>query len=245
MTDSGTMKPDAPGKTFSTFHTTMTTTLPVLSLLETRVLGVLAEKQRTLPDTYPLTLNTLVSGCNQKTSRDPIIEASESEVQAAVDSLKSLSLVMESSGGRVARYAHNTERVLHIPTQSTALLTMLMLRGPQTAGELRINSERLHRFADISSVESFLVELAEREAGALVMELPRQPGARENRWTHLLSGAPSVEEHAVTVAVSHSGDVTVGEIAALKANVAKLEAELNDLRTLVGKLYTELGISAG
>jgi uncharacterized protein YceH (UPF0502 family) len=222
----------------------MTTTLPVLSLLETRVLGVLAEKQRTVPDTYPLTLNTLVSGCNQKTSRDPIIEASESEVQAAVDSLKFLSLVMESSGGRVARYAHNIERVLHIPTQSTALLTMLMLRGPQTAGELRINSERLHRFADISSVESFLVELAEREAGALVMELPRQPGARENRWTHLLSGAPSVEEHVAAASTGHSGDVTVGEIAALKANVAKLEAEVNDLRALVGKLYTELGISA-
>ena len=226
----------------------MTTTLPVLSLpvlslLETRVLGVLAEKQRTVPDTYPLTLNTLVSGCNQKTSRDPIIEASESEVQAALDSLKSLSLVMESSGGRVARYAHNIERVLHIPAQSMALLTMLMLRGPQTAGELRINSERLHRFADISSVESFLVELAEREAGALVMEMPRQPGARENRWTHLLSGAPAVEQHAA-VSAGHTGDVTVGEIAALKANVAKLEGELDDLRALVGKLYTDLGISA-
>ena len=222
----------------------MTATLPVLSLLETRVLGVLAEKQRTVPDTYPLTLNTLVAGCNQKTSRDPIIEASESEVQAAVDSLKFLSLVMESSGGRVARYAHNIERVLHIPTQSTALLTMLVLRGPQTAGELRINSERLHRFADISSVESFLVELAERGAGALVMELPRQPGSRENRWTHLLSGVPAVEQPAAAPA-STSGDVTVGEIAALKANVAKLEAELNDLRALVGKLYTELGIPAG
>lgn len=244
MDDSGTMKPGAPGTTPSTFHATMTTTLPVLSLLETRVLGVLAEKQRTVPDTYPLTLNTLVAGCNQKTSRDPIIEASESEVQAAVDSLKFLSLVMESSGGRVARYAHNTERVLHIPTQSTALLTMLMLRGPQTAGELRINSERLHRFADISSVESFLVELAERVAGALVMELPRQPGSRENRWTHLLSGAPAVEQHDAASA-STPGDVTVGEIAALKANVAKLEAELNDLRALVGKLYTELGIPAG
>lgn len=220
----------------------MTITLPVLSLLETRVLGVLAEKQRTVPDTYPLTLNTLVSGCNQKTSRDPITEASESEVQAAVDSLKSLSLVIESSGGRVARYAHNIERALHIPTQSTALLTMLMLRGPQTAGELRINSERLHSFADISSVESFLVELTERETGALVMELPRQPGARENRWTHLLSGVPAVEQQAAA-SVGHSGDVTVGEVAALKTNVAKLETELNDLRALVGKLYTELGIS--
>lgn len=223
----------------------MATTLPVLSLLETRVLGVLAEKQRTVPDTYPLTLNALVAGCNQKTSRNPIIEASEPEVQAAVDSLKFLSLVMESSGGRVARYAHNIERVLRIPTQSTALLATLLLRGPQTSGELRINSERLHRFADISSVESFLVELAEREAGGLVVELPRQPGARENRWAHLLSGAPAIEEHAVATPVGPSGDVTVGEIAALKANVAKLEAEVGELRALVGKLCVELGISAG
>lgn len=222
----------------------MTSSLPVLSLLETRVLGVLAEKQRTVPDSYPLTLNALVSGCNQKTSRDPIIEASESEVQAALDNLKFLSLVVESSGGRVARYAHNIERVLHIPTQSTALIATLMLRGPQTAGELRINSERLHKFADISSVESFLVELSERAAGALVMELPRQPGARENRWTHLLSGTPVVEEHT-PVAAAPSGDVTVGEIAALKTKVARLEAEVGELRALVAKLCAELGVSAG
>lgn len=218
-------------------------TLPVLSLLETRVLGVLAEKQRTVPDTYPLTLNALVSGCNQKTSRDPIIDASESEVQAAVDSLKFLSLVMETSGGRVARYAHNIERVLNIPTQASALLTTLMLRGPQTAGELRINSERLHRFADISSVESFLAELAGREAGALVVELPRQPGSRENRWAHLLSGAPAVEAPAAPVAAASAGNVTVGEIAALKANVAKLETEVSEQRALIEKLYKELGIN--
>src|SRR5450759_1789730 len=112
----------------------MSTTLPILSHLETRVLGVLAEKQRTVPDTYPLTLNSLVSGCNQKSSRDPVIEASETEVQAALDSLRSLSLIVETSGGRTSRYAHNIERVLHIPMQSTALLAMLMLRGPQTAG---------------------------------------------------------------------------------------------------------------
>lgn len=221
----------------------MTTPLPVLSLLETRVLGVLAEKQRTVPDTYPLTLNALIAGCNQKSSRDPIIEASESEVQAAVDSLKFLSLVIESSGGRVARYAHNIERVLHIPTQSTALLATLMLRGPQTSGELRINSERLHKFADISSVESFLAELTEREAGGLVAELPRQPGARENRWVHLLSGASGVEQHAVSASSSAPGNVTVGEIAALKVNLARLEAEVSDLRALVENLYKELGIS--
>ena len=218
--------------------------LPALSLLETRVLGVLAEKQHTVPDTYPLTLNALTAGCNQKSSRSPVLDATESEVQAALDSLKHLSLVVESSGGRVARFAHNIERVLHIPTQSTALLATLMLRGPQTAGELRINSERLHKFADISSVEGFLEELAEREAGALVVELPRQAGARENRWLHLLSGEPAIEEYALAEHADHSVDVSVGEIAALKANVAKLEAEVAELRGLVDKLYQELGVAA-
>jgi uncharacterized protein YceH (UPF0502 family) len=220
--------------------------LPILSLLETRVLGVLAEKQRTVPDTYPLTLNSLLSGCNQKSSRDPVIEATEAEVQAALDSLRALSLIVETSGGRAAHYGHNIERVLHIPTQSTALLTMLMLRGPQTAGELRINCDRLHKFADISSVEGFLAELAEHAEGGLVVELPRQPGSRENRWMHLLSGAPVIEERlsAGTTLAMPSSDITVGEIAALKANVAKLEAGLSELRALVGKLYKELGISA-
>ncbi len=219
----------------------MSTTLPVLSLLETRVLGVLAEKQRTVPDSYPLTLNALVAGCNQKSSRDPVIEASEAEVQAALDNLRALSLVVESSGGRAFRYAHNLERVLHVPTQSTALLAMLMLRGPQTAGELRINCERLHKFADISSVESFLAELSERAAGALVAELPRQAGARENRWMHLLSGSPAAEVRSGAGAAP-AADVAVGEIAAMKANVAKLETEVGELRAIVGKLCAELGI---
>jgi uncharacterized protein len=220
----------------------MSATLPVLSLLETRVIGVLAEKQRTVPDSYPLTLNALVSGCNQKSSRDPVIEASEPEVQAALDSLRALSLIVETSGGRASRYGHNIERVLHVPTQSTALLTMLMLRGPQTAGELRINCERLHRFADISSVEAFLAELAERAAGALVVELPRQPGSRESRWMHLLSGMPALEEQMPAGPVTSIPDVTVGEIAALKANVTRLEAEVGELRGLVDRLYAELGV---
>src|SRR6478736_2431167 len=150
------------------------TSLPTLSLLETRVLGVLVEKQHTVPDSYPLTLNALVSGANQKTSRDPVIEASESEVQAAIDHLKSLSFVVESSGGRVMRYAQNVGKVLGVPPQSVALLTVLFLRGPQTVGELRINSERLHKFGDILAVEGFLGELAERPDGALVRELAKQ-----------------------------------------------------------------------
>jgi len=161
---------------------------PHLSLLETRVLGVLVEKQHTVPDSYPLTLNALVSGSNQKNSRDPVMEASETEVQGAIDRLKTLSLVMESSGGRVMRYAQNVGKGLAIPPQSVALLAILFLRGPQTAGELRINSDRLHKFGDILAVEGFLNEMAERPDGALVRELPRQPGARESRWAHLLSG---------------------------------------------------------
>jgi len=191
-----------------------------LSFLETRVLGVLVEKQHTVPDSYPLTLNALVSGCNQKTARDPVIEATEAEVQAAMDHLRSLSMVVESSGGRVMRYAQNVGKVLGIPPQSVALIAVLFLRGPQTAGELRINSDRLHRFGDILSVEAFLAELAERKEGALVRELPKQPGARETRWVHLLSGEPSVPE--APAPAQTTVDELRSEIAALKETVARL-----------------------
>lgn len=227
-----------------------TQALPILSLVETRVLGVLAEKQRTVPDSYPLTLNSLVSGCNQKTSRNPVLDLSEAQVQATIDSLKGYSLVAETSGGRAFRYEHNIDRVLRIPSQSVILLTVLMLRGPQTAGELRIACDRMHNFADISSVEGFLDELAERPAGALVVKLARLPGARESRWAHLLSGAPA-EEVAGLVGASADGayaaysshDASLGEVAALKANVARLEAELASLKALVGRVCSELGIS--
>ena len=214
--------------------------ISALSLLETRVVGVLIEKERTVPDSYPLTLNALVAGCNQKTSRDPIIQASESEVQAAVDSLKSRMLVIESSGGRVSRYSHNFERVLNVPRQASALLAVLMLRGPQTVGELRINCERLHSFADISSVEAFLRELSERPDGPFVIELPRQPGARENRWMHLLSGPPEIREAAP--APQPAGDLGVSEVATLKARVAALEADVAELKALVAKICGELGV---
>ena len=216
--------------------------LSLLSLLETRVLGVLVEKERAVPDSYPLTLNMLIAGSNQKTSRDPIISASETEVQGALDSLKRMSLVIESSGGRASRYTHNVERVLQVPKQASALLAVLMLRGPQTAGELRINCERLHSFADISSVEAFLRELAERPAGALVMELPRQAGSRENRWAHLLSGAPEVHERAPTAAASDTSGLAVSELAAVKANVARLEAEVAEVKALLARICSELGI---
>jgi uncharacterized protein YceH (UPF0502 family) len=215
--------------------------LPPLSLLETRVLGVLVEKQHTVPDTYPLTLNALVSGCNQKSSREPVIEASEAEVQAAVDRLKSLALVMETSGGRAMRYSQNAGKVLGIPPQSVALLAVLFLRGPQTAGELRMNSERLHRFGDILAVQAFLEELAERREGALVRELPRAPGARETRWAHLLSGEPPEGASMPQAANDAVHAPAVGEIAMLKARVDRLEHELAELRDIVRKLSADLG----
>ncbi len=220
----------------------MPAALPLLSLLEARVLGVLAEKQHTVPDTYPLTLNALTSGCNQKSSRDPVLNATEAETLVAIDRLKSLSLVVESSGGRVMRYAHNTERVLGIPSQAVALLATLMLRGTQTIGELRINSERLHRFADVSAVDAFLRELAERADGPLVEELPRAPGERENRWTHLLS-ARSAEATAPTpVPQGVAGNViTLSEIAALKSHVDELRNELEALKQDIARLREELG----
>ncbi|WP_077001110.1 YceH family protein [Variovorax sp. KK3] len=225
----------------------MTSTVPTLSAIETRVLGVLAEKQRTVPDSYPLSLNSLVSGCNQKTSRNPLMELTDTQVQAALDSLKGYSLVMESSGSRVARYEHNVERVLRVPSQSTILLTVLMLRGPQTAGELRIATERMHNFADISSVEAFLDELSERAAGALVVKLARLPGARESRWMHLLSGPPAepVYDAASAPASAAPGDASLGEVAALKLNVARLESEVAALKALTARICSELGIADG
>jgi uncharacterized protein len=223
--------------------------LRVLSLLEARVLGVLVEKERTVPDSYPLTLNALVAGCNQKTSRDPVINAAEADVQTAVNGLKSMLLVIEKRGERVVRYAHHIERMMNAPQQAVALLAVLMLRGPQTAGELRINCERLHRFADIPSVETLLNELADRPDGALVTELPRQPGSRESRWMHLLSGAPAVQSSSAAGLATDSPSLGISspslgisEVAAVKADVARLEAEVRELKALLAKVCAQLGI---
>lgn len=218
-------------------------TLPPLSLLQTRVLGVLVEKAHTVPNTYPLSLNALTAGCNQKNNRDPVLAASEAEVQAAVDALKARTLVIESSGARVTRYSHNLGRVLKVPAQCEALLAALFLRGPQTAGELRIGAERLHRFADISSVEAFLEELATRpdaEGGPLVVRLPRRPGEREPRWAHLLSG-PVEPGAAASILSVASGTVpaepeTAAELARLRREVDGMRAELAELRRLVAAL---------
>lgn len=222
----------------------MTAALPIpLSPLEARVLGVLIEKELATPDYYPLTLNALVQGCNQKTSRNPVMEIDDAQAQIALDELKHQHLVVESYGasGRVMRYAHNLPKVLGVGQQVSALLAALMLRGPLTSGELRTACDRLYRFADISSVEAFLDEMAGRQAGALVVKLPRQPGSREHRWAHLLGGPIEAEAAAAPAAAAHPDGISVSELAAVKSQVALLREEVGALRAMVERLYKELG----
>lgn len=215
---------------------------------EARVLAVLVEKQHTVPDSYPLSLNALTLGCNQKTAREPVMQLSEAEVLEAVNGLRELSLVSEVSGSRVVRFDHNAARGLSVPSQAVALLTLLMLRGPQTAAELRLHTERLHRFADISSVEAFLDELATKEPPRVV-KLPRAPGARESRWAHLLCGEvpESAQGGATSGYATPSGPATAEletELASLREDHLRMAAEIAALRSLVTRLASELGVDA-
>ena len=214
---------------------------PTLSPVEARVLGTLMEKARTVPDSYPLTLNSLLLGCNQKTSREPLMELDETQIASALDTLIPAGLVREASGGRVARYEHNFQRALGVPEQSAVLLGLLMLRGPQTAGELRLNTDRWYKFADISSVEGFLEELQDRspeKGGPLVVKLARAPGTREQRWAHLLCGPVDATQTGASGAASRAS----GEGSNLE-RIERLEAELAQLRATVERLCAELGMS--
>ncbi|MDR6206558.1 MAG: YceH family protein [Paraburkholderia graminis] len=213
-----------------------------LTQLEGRVLGVLVEKQHTVPDSYPLSLNALTLGCNQKTGRSPVMNATEAEVLTALDGLKRLSLVMEGSSSRVPRFEHNMNRVLGLPSQSAALLTTLLLRGPQTAAELRLNSARFHGFADISSVEAFLDELAANDPPRVV-RLPRTPGEREHRWMHLLCGEVNLSEFAQPGG-SADESVPLSAFEALKAEQKRLADEVSRLQVVVRRMAAELGIDA-
>lgn len=208
---------------------------PQLSLLEARIVGVLVEKELTVAEIYPLSLNALTAGCNQRNNRNPVLNTPELDVQAAIDRLMPLSLVIESSGSRVMRYSQNIGRVLKVPSEAVALLAALWLRGPQTAAELRAATERLHRFADVSSVEGFLTQLAERSlesGGPLVRLLPRAAGARESRWVDLLRPA------AESVNVEPRREQDVGGAAApdWRAEFEQLRAELQALRARVQQL---------
>jgi uncharacterized protein YceH (UPF0502 family) len=216
-----------------------------LSPAEARVLGTLMEKARTVPDSYPLTLNTLVTGCNQKSSRDPVMQLPEGLVIEALESLRQLHLVFETSGGRATRYEHNFLRAVGVPEQSAVLLGMLMLRGPQTTGELRLNTERWYRFLDIASVDAFLEELQDRspeKGGALVVKLPRAPGAREQRWAHLLCGP--VDTAAFQTASAFAGaSATEDDVILLTRRIARLEDTMALLQDQLQNLHEQLGLS--
>ncbi len=220
-------------------------TLKTLTPIEARVLGTLMEKARTVPDSYPLSLNALVSGCNQKTSRDPLMEVGDDEARAAIDSLKSQSLVFEGSSSRVPRFEHNFQRAAGVSETQAVVMGLLMLRGPQTPAELRTSGERWYKFADAGALEAVLQELQQRgdEGGqALVLKLPRAAGAREQRWVHLLCGEPDISALAASApAASDAGDV-LARITALENTVAQLKGENAQLQRHIQTISSQLGI---
>jgi uncharacterized protein YceH (UPF0502 family) len=213
---------------------------PPLSDVEIRVLGALLEKARTTPDNYPLSLNALTSACNQASNREPVTSLSEIEVSAAVDLLRRRSMVraIVRSGGAVTKYAHLADEALGLVNRQLALLCVLMLRGPQTVGELRTRTQRLHDFEDVADVESALDGLASRSPEPLVVRLPRRPGQREERWAHLLAGEAAA--HAAGEAIVASASDHRAPAAVADDRVARLETELATLRQELAELRGEM-----
>jgi uncharacterized protein YceH (UPF0502 family) len=198
--------------------------LTILTDIETRVLGALVEKQVTTPEYYPLTINALTLACNQKNNRHPVTSYSESQVSAAVESLreKNLAYVFYGSNSRVPKYKHVMPEVLHLSHAEVALMCVLMLRGPQTPGELRGNAARLHEFAGLDEIEQTLNGLISRDPDPLVVRLPRQVGQKEVRFAQLMSGEVQVE------AIPDVPRTSARE--ALEQKVEKLAAEVESLR---------------
>lgn len=203
--------------------------------LEARVMGCLIEKEITTPDQYPLSLNALVAACNQKTNRHPVLEADEATVQQTLDALSKRHLVMERSGfgSRVMKYRHRLCNGDHNPLQFSpqelAVVCELLLRGPQTPGELRTRAQRLAPFADLGAIETTLEALARRADGPFVAKLPRQPGAREVRYAGLFSeSAPAEAAESTTSAAPAAG--LAARVEELERAVAELKAELAALR---------------
>ena len=193
-----------------------------------RVLGSLIEKERTTPDNYPLTLNALVAACNQTTNREPVLHLDEAAVVKALDDLRRRSLVHEvfRSDSRARRYRHVLSEKLSLHDAETALLCVLMLRGPQTTGELRGRTERLYTFDDLEAVESTLHRLAEI---GFTKQLPRQPGTKEPRWAHLMCGDVEAAE-AAAPAPAERGPADRERIARLETDLAQLRQEFDDFR---------------
>lgn len=211
-----------------------------LEPLEARVIGCLIEKQITTPDQYPLSLNALVAACNQKSNREPVMSADEPTVQRTLDALSRKHLVLERSGfgSRVPKYQHlfcNAEYgSLKFSAQELAVVCELLLRGPQTPGELRARASRMAPFTDVSEVEAVLQSLLDREAGPLVARLPREPGRRESRYMHLFSGEPPA--HATDEEGIAQSAAQMDERETLATRVARLEDEVRALRAELDEL---------
>lgn len=205
-----------------------------LDSLEARVIGCLIEKQVTTPDQYPLSLNALVSACNQKSNRDPVMSADEASIQRTIDALSRKHLVLERSGfgSRVPKYQQlfcNTEYgSLKFTPQELAVVCELLLRGPQTPGELRSRASRMATVTDVSEIEAVLQSLLERESGPLVARLAREPGRRESRYMHLFCGEPSPQALAASAAAAEAPQMLEEET--LASRVARLEEEVRELR---------------
>jgi uncharacterized protein len=217
-----------------------------LSPMEARVIGCLIEKQITTPDQYPLSLNALVNACNQKSNRDPVMDVAESVVQATLDGLARKHLIIEKSGfgSRVPKYQHrfcNTEfGTLKLNPQELAIVCELLVRGPQTPGELRSRASRMAPFTDVSEVESALEGLRTRDDGPFVVRLAREPGRRDSRYAHLFSGEiAEAPEEPVAVAAAASSSSSSPSAA---ARIEKLEAEVKQLRSELDDLKQRLGV---
>jgi uncharacterized protein YceH (UPF0502 family) len=204
-----------------------------LDATEVRVLGALTEKQALTPDAYPMTLNTLLGACNQLTSRDPVMKLDESAVLAALDRLIAAKLVAERTpaGSRVAKYEHRLPYEWNIDGARQAALCLLMLRGAQTAAEIRARSGRIYAFTDVAEVEVALGALADKYP-PMVQKLARQPGARELRWAHLLSGEVQTQADdagdAIDLGLSQRVAALEAQIQALESRLASLEAQQGD-----------------
>ncbi len=206
-----------------------------LDAIEVRVLGCLVEKDLATPEYYPLTLNALTNACNQKSNREPVMLLDEIDVVRALDGLRSKQLAHQSAEGvRAAKYCHNLEGQLQLEPEELAVLAELLLRGPQTVGELRNRAERMCRMGDLQAVEELLHNLADREQ-PLVMRLPRQPGRKEQRFTHLLSGIPEIGE-----APDLPTEPARIQVAAENERIGKLEEEIVTLRTELDELRSQL-----
>jgi len=199
-----------------------------LSAMEARVLGALIEKEINTPEYYPLSLNALIAACNQKSSREPVMELSEEEVRSSLRHLEDIGYTSTAHDSRVLKFEHRIRTVLNLRRDETAVLCLLLLRGPQTPGELRTRADRMYTFDDLAAVQSTLTRMVEREAPLAVL-LPRQPGAREARYAHLLCGMPETSEVAAPVKASSPSRLEELEarIAALEARVAELETKQN------------------